>query len=74
MSDKEKDKALKELLKEYTPEQLAAPDKKYGTVEKRIESVYKENPKKAEKEFLEEVEKQQAEVNKQANDPALKNH
>lgn len=57
---------LKEILAHYTPEQLAHPDPKFGTVEKRIKAVYNEEPKKAEKEFLEEVEKQRQEVEKQA--------
>jgi hypothetical protein len=57
---------LKEILRHYTPEQLAAPDKKYGTVKKRIVATYDENPKKAEKELLGEVEEQRDERNKQA--------
>jgi hypothetical protein len=57
---------LKELLEHYTPEQLAHPDPKFGTVEKRIKALYNEEPKKAEKEFLEEVEKQRQDVEKQA--------
>lgn len=57
---------LKELLAYYTPEQLAHPDPKFGTVEKRIKALYNEEPQKAEKEFLEEVEKQHLEVEKQA--------
>ena len=68
MPEKE-DPALKKILEHYTPEQLAAPDAKYGTVGERLKKVYREQPKKAEKEFLEEVETQQAEVTKQASSP-----
>ena len=57
---------LKEILEHYTPEQLKQPDPKFGTIKKRIETLYDEDPKKAEKEFLEEVEKQRAEREKQA--------
>lgn len=66
MEDEATTKKIEEILQDYTPEQRQAPDKKYGTVEKRIAAVYKENPKKAEKEFLEEVEDQQTVVNKHA--------
>ena len=68
MPEKE-DPALKKILEHYTPEQLAAPDDKYGTVGERLKQVFKEPPKKAEKEFLEEVEKQQAEMTRQASIP-----
>jgi hypothetical protein len=57
---------LKEILQHYTPEQRKAPDKKYGTIEKRVEALYDEAPKKAEKEFEKEVEEQRADVSKQA--------
>jgi hypothetical protein len=56
---------VKEVLEQYTPEQRNAPDKKYGTVEKRIEALYDEAPKKAEKEFEKEVEEQQADIARQ---------
>ncbi len=68
MPEKE-DPALKKIFEHYTPEQLAAPDDKYGTVEERLRKVFKEPPKKAEKEFLEEVEKQQTAVTRQASIP-----
>ena len=61
---------LKEILESYTPEQLKHPDPKFGTVKKRIETLYDEDPKKAEKEILEEVEKQRDEREKQAADAA----
>ncbi len=57
---------VKEILQHYTPEQRAAPDKKYGTVENRVKALYDEAPKKAEREFQEEVEEQRADVAKQA--------
>ena len=57
---------VKEVLEQYTPEQRAAPDKKYGTVEKRVEALYDEAPKKAEKEFEQEVEEQRAAIARQA--------
>jgi hypothetical protein len=57
---------LKDILEHYTPEQRAAPDKKYGTVDKRMIHMYEEDPKKAEKEFLKEVKEQQEAVDKQA--------
>ena len=57
---------LKEMLEHYTPEQLATPDPKYGTVEKRIKALYDEDPKKAQKEFEKEVEKQAETTAKEA--------
>ncbi len=66
MADKEPKKSLKEVLEEYTPEQREAPDPKYGTIEKRIEAVYDEDPKKAEKELQKEAEEQQKAVNQRA--------
>ena len=57
---------LEEILEQYTPEQRAAPDKQYGTIEKRLTHMYDEDPKEAEKVFLEEVKEQQEIVNKQA--------
>jgi hypothetical protein len=63
------DPILQKILEHYTPEQLAAPDDKYGTVGNRLRAVYEEPPKKAEKEFLEEVEQQRNEVTKQASVP-----
>ncbi len=66
MSDEAIKVTLRETLKHYTPEQLAAPDKKYGTVEKRLEVLFHENPKKVEEEILREIEEQHAEVGRQA--------
>jgi hypothetical protein len=63
------DPKLKKILEHYTPDQLNAPDQRYGTVEERLKAVYKEAPKKAEEEFNQEVEKQLKEVNAQAAKP-----
>ena len=70
MPEKE-DPALKKILDHYTPEQLAAPDGNYGSVGERLKKVFIEPSKKAEKEFLEEVEKQQAEMTRQASIPRI---
>ena len=66
MSEESIKPTLKKTLEHYTPEQLAAPDKKYGTVEKRIETLFHENPKKVEEEIQKEIEEQHAEVGRQA--------
>ena len=64
--DDEAKKKLKKILENYTPEQLDAPDTKYGTIEKRIAAVYQEDPRKVEEEFSREVEEQQVAVGKHA--------
>ena len=65
MSEESVKPTLKKTLEHYTPEQLAAPDRKYGTVEKRLKALFHENPKKVDEEILEEVEEQRAEIDRQ---------
>lgn len=59
---------LSGILEEYSPEQRKAPDAKYGTVEKRIAAMLDQDPKEAEEKLIQEVEEQQAAVNRQASD------